>query len=104
VEAEALRRGIPRLASVLVARRWTASGDRTSTALTIDSTWPRLGESSPFASRRTAITSATSDSMARTTSPVDGRSSVISASRRLRDSASAGKTSRASNAAVRRLP
>ena len=42
--------------------------------------------------------------MARTTSPVDGRSSEMSASSRLRDSASAGKTSSASKAAVRRLP
>ena len=52
----------------------------------------------------TEMTSATSDSMARTTSPVEGRSSAISASRRLRDSASAGKTSSASKAAVSRLP
>ena len=52
----------------------------------------------------TEMTSATSDSMARTTSPVEGRSSEMRASRRLRDSASAGKTSSASNAAVRRLP
>jgi hypothetical protein len=50
------------------------------------------------------MTSATSDSMARTTSPVEGLSSAIRASSRLRDSASAGKTSSASKAAVKRLP
>ena len=50
------------------------------------------------------MTSATSDSIAWTTSPVEGRSSETSASTRLRDSASAGKSSSASKAAVRRLP
>ena len=39
-----------------------------------------------------------------TTSPVEGRSSETSASTRLRDSASAGNSSSASKAAVRRLP
>ena len=39
------------------------------------STWPLLGPSAAFASRSTAITSATSDSIAWTTSPVEGRSS-----------------------------
>src|SRR4051794_21764701 len=50
------------------------------------------------------MTSATSDSIAPTTSLTDGRSSAISASRRLRDSASAGNSSSASKAAVSRLP
>jgi hypothetical protein len=90
--------------SALVASWWTDSGDSTSTAPTTESTWPRRGESKPLASRSTAITSATSDSIARTMSPIDGRSSDTSASNRLRDSASAGKTSSASKAAVRRLP
>ena len=42
--------------------------------------------------------------MAVTTSPVEGRSSAIRLSRRLRDSASAGNSSSASKAAVSRLP
>ena len=50
------------------------------------------------------MTSATSDSIAATTAPTEGRSSAISASRRLRDSARAGNSSSASNAAVSRLP
>ena len=111
VQAEALGRRVPGLAALeeleglgVAASVWTASGERTSTAATIDSTWPRLGDSRPLARRRTAITSATSDSIAVTTSPVDGRSSAIRESRRLRDSASAGKRSSASKAAVRRLP
>ena len=68
------------------------------------STWPLRALSALLASRSTAITSATSDSIAWTTSPVDGRSSATSASTRLRDSASAGNSSSASNAAVSRLP
>jgi hypothetical protein len=90
--------------SALVASWCTASGEITSTAPTTESTWPRRGESKPLASRMIAITSATSDSIARTMSPIEGRSSETSASRRLRDSASAGKTSSASKAAVSRLP
>ena len=111
VQAEALGSCVPRLAALeeleglgVGREALDGLGDSTSTELTTDSTWPRLGESMPLASRITEMTSATSDSMARTTSPVEGRSSAISVSRRLRDSASAGKTSRASNAAVSRLP
>src|SRR4051794_39855023 len=57
-----------------------------------------------FAMRSTAITSETSDSIAATTSPAEVCSSRTSLSTRLRDSASAGKSSSASKAAVRRRP
>ena len=87
-----------------MTRPWTASGESTSTAVTMLSTWPLRGLSAAFASRSTAITSATSDSIAWTTSPVDGRSSETRASTRLRDSASAGNSSSASKAEVRRAP
>src|SRR3954465_2343593 len=50
------------------------------------------------------MTSATSDSTAAPTSPVDTRSWRTTRSRRSRDSASAGNASSASNAAVRRRP
>ena len=53
-----------------VASAWTASGERSSTALTTDSTRPRVLPSTWLARRRTAMTSATSDSTAATTSPV----------------------------------
>src|SRR4051812_16663698 len=57
-----------------------------------------------FAIRSTAITSETSDSIAATTSPAEVCSSRTSLSTRLRDSASAGNSSSASKAAVRRRP
>jgi hypothetical protein len=57
-----------------------------------------------FASRMTEITSATSDSIAVTISFTDGWSWLTSRRTRLRDSASAGKASSASNAAVKRRP
>ena len=50
------------------------------------------------------MTSATSDSTAATTSAGEMRSAVTRRSTRLRDSASAGKASSASNAAVSRRP
>ena len=53
----------------------TASGERSSTASTTDSTLPRVLPSTWLARRRTAITSATSDSTAATTSPGEIRSS-----------------------------
>src|SRR3954451_13053426 len=87
-----------------VASCWTASGERSSTAETTDSTLPRLLPSTWLPRRSTAITSATSLSTAATTSLVDTRSCLTSRSRRLRDSASAGKASSASKAAVRRRP
>ena len=50
VEAEALRGGVPRLAALEEleglgggGELWTASGERTSTAVTTVPTWPRLG-------------------------------------------------------------
>src|SRR4051812_49393048 len=57
-----------------------------------------------FASRITEITSATSDSIAATMSPTEGWSWLTRRRTRLRDSASAGKASRASKAAVSRRP
>ena len=65
---------------------------------------PRLGERARFAIRSTAITSATSDSTTSTTSDDRRASSRTVVSSRLRDSASAGNASSASNAAVRRRP
>ena len=72
--------------------------------MTTDSTRPRARPSTWLARRRTAMTSATSDSTAATTSPGEMRSGVTRRSRRLRDSASAGNASSASNAAVSRRP
>jgi hypothetical protein len=86
------------------ASDWTASGESSSTALTTDSTRPRVRPSTWLASRSTEMTSATSDSTAATTSPADTRSSETTRSRRLRDSARAGNDSSASKAAVRRRP
>jgi hypothetical protein len=110
VQAEALGRGVPRLAALeeleglgVGGELLHGLGESTSTAPTIESTWPRAA-SRAVGEPHDAITSATSDSIARHHVAVDGRSSAISASRRLRDSASAGKTSSASKAAVRRLP
>ena len=111
VQAEALRGGVPRLAALEELERLGAGGERLHGLGRDDLDGgddrldlAALGRSRPLARRRTAITSATSDSIAVTTSAVDGRSSAISESRRLRDSASAGKRSSASKAAVRRLP
>ena len=75
VQAEALGRGVPDRASARRSRRcgsgsasaWTASGERSSTDCTTDSTRPRLLPSTWLARRSTVITSATSDSTAATT-------------------------------------
>ena len=112
VQAEALRARSPRRTSARRSRTcgcgsaiaWTDSGDRTSTALTIESTRPREPVSSWLATRSTLMTSAMSDSTAATTSPGEMRSAVTRRRRRLRDSARAGNASSASKAAVRRRP
>src|SRR4051812_33322350 len=87
-----------------VASAWTASGERTSTALTMDSTRPRPRPSTWLARRSTEMIRATSDSTAATISAVDTRSAPTTRRRRLRDSARAGNDSSASKAAVRRRP
>ena len=88
-----------------MASAWTASGERSSTASTTDSTRPRLLPSTWLARRRTAIDERDvgldgGDDLA-------GRDALLAVtrrSRRLRDSASAGNASSASKAAVRRRP
>ena len=82
----------------------TPSGESTSTASAIAAILPRLRGAVRLAIRSTVMTSETSDSTAWTTSPTELRSSRTTLSTRLRDSASAGNASRASNAAVRRRP
>src|SRR4051812_44795672 len=75
-----------------------------ATASGIEATLPFFGERARLAILSTAMTSATSDSTACTTSETEGCSSRTSLSRGLRDSAGAGNASRASNAAVSRRP
>jgi hypothetical protein len=82
----------------------TPSGDRISTPSGMLAILPFLRCPLRLAIRRTVITSETSDSTAATTSPIDWLFSRTTRSTRLRDSASAGKASRASKAAVRRRP
>ena len=82
----------------------TPSGVSSSTASGTVATLPLRLEVMPLAMRSTVVTSATSDSTAATISPVEVRSSRTMRSTRLRDSARAGNTSSASNAAVSRRP
>ena len=111
VQAEALGRCVPQRACARRSRRswWRRSalrrrpGVSTSIASGMLRTRPRPS-ACLFASRMTAITSATSDSIAATISLTDGWSWLTSRSTRLRDSASAGNASSASNAAVSRRP
>ena len=110
VEAEALGRRVPRLAPLeelegLGRRGELLHGLRREDLDRGDdeSTWPRLapravGEPQDGDHERDVGLDRA------TTSLTDGRSSAISASSRLRDSASAGKSSSASKAAVSRLP
>ena len=112
VQAEALGGGVPRLAALEELEGLGVGGELLhglgrehldgaddgvdlAAARGRRTRWRAAGRRSP-ARRRTRSRA--------TTSPTEGRSSATSASRRLRDSASAGKTSSASKAAVRRLP
>ena len=97
VQAEALRGDVPhgvrsKKSKVLVApiSASTPAGVSTSIACGMLRTFPRLS-ACLFASRITAITSATSDSIAVTISATEGWSWLTTRRTRLRDSASAGK-------------
>ena len=111
VQAEALGRGVPDARALEEVEGAHARGERLHglRGEQLDGAddgvdacrgraWARL------ARRSTAMISATSDSTASTTSAVATWSLAITASRRLRDSASAGKASSASKAIVSRRP
>ncbi len=82
----------------------TVRAERTSTPWTALSTRLLVRPSTWLARRSTVTASDTSPSTAATTSAVEGSPASNSAITRLRDSASIGKASSASKAAVRRRP